>query len=556
MSFRAGALLLLLSPITGLSQEPSLYPIVRDLKIGFIDRQGRMVIEPKFSAGGGTMPRFSEGLAPVAEAGGITSILYGYTDIHGTVVIPFQFEQAEPFSEGLAAARKGKWGFIDHSGAWKVNPEYDIVAPFSEGLARVQRGDKIGYVDKNGFMAIEAKFLPRSESFSEGVAAVVTDERKAGFIDRNGNWMIAPRYNDARSFHNGLALAGGYVIDHSGKPVAGPFDLALGFSDGLVRVGEGSKSEFIAIHGKVQFTAPGDLVFPFSEGLARFSVHDSHGMYKTGFIDSKGTIAIPPIYDQAESFKDGIAFAAACGQTGYITKDGAPVFGLQFGTNEVALGPAPPPSTVTAEMIESISHYPGPLTLSKVAVPEICDADGKKIWSLSVEAPDHTFRPLTISLLAGGTFLTEERLGNLRGAREQLHEVHIKMAEEMLKRLEEYANTEEGKRDTRIAGRIGQAAEEIKKLQTNAADPIENAFFHPVAGKGFNGYFMTRGGGGTVSIFSPAKQYELQVVGSPSDFGGPRAAEISKDYAKWANSPDSVEEVALEIASRLFPVAK
>ena len=48
------------------------------------------------------------------------------------------------------------------------------------------------------------------------------------------------------------------------------------------------------------------------------------------------------------------------------------------------------------------------------------DPFGKKIWSLAVKSPDRTFPVVAISLLEGGTFLTDEKIGNLKAVQEQL----------------------------------------------------------------------------------------------------------------------------------------
>ena len=63
---------------------------------------------------------FSEGLV-VAESKG----KFGYVDTTGAVVIPFNFEWACPFQEGLAWAKGGEYyGFIDHSGQFVIPPKY------------------------------------------------------------------------------------------------------------------------------------------------------------------------------------------------------------------------------------------------------------------------------------------------------------------------------------------------------------------------------------------------------------------------------------------------
>jgi hypothetical protein len=71
----------------------------------------------------------------------------------GTFVINPQFDDALPFSEGLAAVRigdfeTGKWGFIDKTGSFVINPQFDTVRSFTEGLALVEDGTtrKFGFI--------------------------------------------------------------------------------------------------------------------------------------------------------------------------------------------------------------------------------------------------------------------------------------------------------------------------------------------------------------------------------------------------------------------------
>lgn len=58
----------------------------------------------------------------------------------GTLVIPFEYDDAGDFSEGLACVKKDdKWGFIDTSGTLVIPCEYDAAGDFSEGLASVKK---------------------------------------------------------------------------------------------------------------------------------------------------------------------------------------------------------------------------------------------------------------------------------------------------------------------------------------------------------------------------------------------------------------------------------
>lgn len=61
----------------------------------------------------------------------------------------------QPFSEGmLAFVLDGKVGFIDKNGEVAIAPQYEYVCPFSEGLAAVCVGENWGFINKKGEIVI------------------------------------------------------------------------------------------------------------------------------------------------------------------------------------------------------------------------------------------------------------------------------------------------------------------------------------------------------------------------------------------------------------------
>src|SRR6516225_80814 len=79
------------------TKKAELFPVRVKGKYGYIDKTGKMVIQPTYAGA----QRFSDGLAAVQlqppPAGKV-----GYIDETGKMVIPPQFETADPFSEGRA----------------------------------------------------------------------------------------------------------------------------------------------------------------------------------------------------------------------------------------------------------------------------------------------------------------------------------------------------------------------------------------------------------------------------------------------------------------------
>lgn len=65
-------------------------------------------------------------------------------------------------------------------------PRYTSITPFSEGLAAVMQDDRhFGYVNSKGEVAIPLNFSAAA-GFSEGLAAAADQSGKWGWIDRTG----------------------------------------------------------------------------------------------------------------------------------------------------------------------------------------------------------------------------------------------------------------------------------------------------------------------------------------------------------------------------------
>jgi len=303
------------------------FPVVVDGKAGYIDRTGKVVIEPKFDGAS----YFSEGLARVSS--GRDTIItagfrQGFIDETGTLVIKPQWDVVSHFSEGLAAV-----GFDQTKIAFKVKGR-----TFYTSASHTRY--RWGFVDKTGKLVVETKFVDVSE-FRKGLAMAavnVMSDRKYGFIDKQGNWVIQPRFEHANQFSEGLALVfvnGKYgFVDRSGKVVIKPvFASARDFSEGLACVKLGGDVisprgvsatrnnadwAFIEPTGKIRFKVGRGGCHSFSDGLARFEVSGSYG-----FVDKAGRIVIDPKVNALSDFSHGLAeVILPGGGLGFIDKTG------------------------------------------------------------------------------------------------------------------------------------------------------------------------------------------------------------------------------------------
>ena len=120
---------------------------------------------------------------------------WGYRDASGELVVAYQYDEAGPFSEGLAAVgRKGDgertlYGFIDPAGEERVPLEYDGVAPCENGFGAVLRESRWAYVDRTGLLRTGFRFS-EAGPFSEGAAWVQSGGRRC-LVDESGGTLFA-----------------------------------------------------------------------------------------------------------------------------------------------------------------------------------------------------------------------------------------------------------------------------------------------------------------------------------------------------------------------------
>jgi len=304
-------------------------------KWGFIDKTGKIVIEPQFNLWQAQFnSEFSDGLVAVnfnngkdenfkQDGNNVGNIKWGFADKKGRLVIPPKFEgdyfQPPRFTEGLAPVI------------------FSSMFPGSQTFVGI--GAKYGYIDKTGEYAIKPIY-DKAINFQEGLAAVTIDE-KQGFINNKGEIVIPLIYKLALPFKNGYAIVVKNekysFIDKSGNnPFSKEFDSLSEFSDGLARFEEGGKYGFIDMKGNVvikPFITPGSVVDwfsgnEFSEGLCavRFGYDpnkkDEFNNGKYGYINKIGKVVINPIFDGAKSFKSGKAVVEIDGKSFLIDKSG------------------------------------------------------------------------------------------------------------------------------------------------------------------------------------------------------------------------------------------
>jgi hypothetical protein len=190
--------------------------ITVDEKVGFVDKTGKVVINPQFEI---ALP-FFEGFAAVCQ-----DDKWGFIDKTGKIVINLQFESVGIFQNGKSVFSDGNQvGFIDTKGAYVINPQFDLARSFREGMALIQSGRQYGYITENGKIEINPQF-DRAYSFNSGLALIEQDD-KYGYIDKTGKIQINPQFDDATSFFDDIAFVENAdkwgIIDKQGKYLVNP----------------------------------------------------------------------------------------------------------------------------------------------------------------------------------------------------------------------------------------------------------------------------------------------------------------------------------------------
>ncbi|HLJ28132.1 MAG TPA: WG repeat-containing protein [Candidatus Angelobacter sp.] len=332
------------------SCDDTLFPVIRDRKLGFIDKSGHEIIPPRFADYRNLqyfpdLPQFNEGLAPVSEKD-----RFGYIDCSGNFIIAPQFASARPFSEGIAAVREGTYPqaagkalWIDHTGrVLHAEQARHFQTDFHDGfllMADEKNGWEPGYTNKDFQWSIASQALFRS-SFHEGFAVFGVGDpasRKFGFIDKSGQIVIPAHYDRASDFSEGLAGVCYWkaaiptsenektwrcgFLDPTGQVVIPlNFKSVSPFSEGraLAEQQDGQRAILDKTGHVISVVSSLEVAGQFHEGLALAKKGD-----RIGFIDAQGAWAIPARFAGASDFSHGVAMVQLSDKEyGYIDRRG------------------------------------------------------------------------------------------------------------------------------------------------------------------------------------------------------------------------------------------
>lgn len=302
-------------------------------KYGIVDSLGNFVLPMEYQSVG----KFYEGLARVMKGN-----MYGFVDTNGRMVVECKYDLAGFYSAGLVnVCYNNKWGYIDKAGNVAVPIDYSYAEAFYEGLARVQLNGKYGFIDNTGkeVIALEYDFVSR---FVGGYAIVRkddNDEFKFGLIDKTGKVVVPIEHSWVDWDGKGpLLVCEGeeysFIDINTNKQIAGGFDSASLFSEGLASVRRDNRSGYIDLSGKEVVPCRYVRAYDFVEGLAIVAEGDPNEP-DYGCIDSTGTVVIPCKYFDVLFAADGYikvidGTSYADGLYGYFDRNGNEIVPVKY----------------------------------------------------------------------------------------------------------------------------------------------------------------------------------------------------------------------------------
>ncbi len=275
--------------------------------------------------------------------------------------------QSQASPDSPVSEPQPKRALIDKTGKVKYPLPYQSVMSFCEGLATVERGGRFGFVNQTGQLSIPIKFVSAGD-FACGLASVSKSDNSAvGYIDRGGREVISPRFDVSNQFYNNYLNtsigASSVLVDKHGdimKKATAQEEKQIDFSRGadtvvfaekLVQVkqkhyrvlalpaGMQPLSRFSEGLCSVQY-GPDMQWYDFVDGTGSLVTHghflgvnDFRGglavvftpSKKYGYVDRAGQFVIPPVYDEAHDFSEGLAAVRVGRRSFFIDKQGRTV---------------------------------------------------------------------------------------------------------------------------------------------------------------------------------------------------------------------------------------
>ena len=220
------------------------------------------------------------------------------------VIQPAYYSLGSMTGDGLIAFRQNrgdKVGFLDKDGEVAISASYDYAQNFIDGAAVVEMGDSYGVINKKGEFTLSLQDKPLGNLGAERIGFADPDSRKYGMMDVNGKIVVQAIYDAYNSYgftdseYMAVCIDGKWgFIDKNGKQIlALQYNYAFPFMDGKawIQRAAGSAVELIDEKGKTLLTLAADEIpnGVFRQGLCLIEkVNATDGSVVMKYINEKG----------------------------------------------------------------------------------------------------------------------------------------------------------------------------------------------------------------------------------------------------------------------------
>jgi hypothetical protein len=241
-------------------------------------------------------------VAGILVASQLQSMAYDTEDFEFKWILPPEFHSGMSFSEGRAWAqekRDGTWTLFDIEGnVIKDGLEASIFGPYKNGLS-IFADKKLksisGLVNISGDVLLAPSLKDVTPDIGENlITEIEISEKKYGFVDFHGKWVISPKYEQADKFSEGLApvrMNGkfGYIDKNEETAIDFSYDEATPFYNGVAIVRVGKLCGLIDKNGDYIVEPQFEIIDRFGHEEGIIGVVKEN---KIGFIDLRGNIIV------------------------------------------------------------------------------------------------------------------------------------------------------------------------------------------------------------------------------------------------------------------------
>ncbi|MGY6520876.1 MAG: WG repeat-containing protein [Mongoliitalea sp.] len=163
-----------------------LYPAYKSGKVGFIDKQGRWIIQPSYDQVG----KFNQGKAAVRSGN-----RWAFINTQGATLTDFRFEQGQGFVQGVAIVQEqGLFNLLDSNGQLLFEQGYDRIFPTEGNYYLTERNGLQGLLSPAGKIIAETAFQEvRREEFDRIIAR---QGDKFGILNEDGEFLLPLYYRN------------------------------------------------------------------------------------------------------------------------------------------------------------------------------------------------------------------------------------------------------------------------------------------------------------------------------------------------------------------------